>query len=484
MKRFAPLAVVSIVALAACADQPTTPVAPDLQPSLSTTPATQADQQLVVFGSKSIPAGFAARVAALGGRLEAGYDAIGVAVVSGLTDSAVAELAAVDGVASVDPDLEIQFVDPVGGIEVAAAGGGATSQTAPDSATFFPRQWHLRAIGADKAWSQGKLGSSSVTVAILDTGIDYTYPDLAGLVDLSRSKSFVPSDDALIAANFPGAHEVADLHYHGTHVAATVSSKGLVAAGVTSRTTLIGVKVLSASGSGSTSGVLAGIMYAADAGADVINMSLGGGFSKSLAGGFGSTLLRAVNYASQKGSLVVVAAGNDGNDLDREIILNKNGTPNDPSDDFYEHRPSYFASYCNATNVVCVSATGPKGSSSINGPWQDIDAPAPYTNFGRSAINVAAPGGSTGGRVTAGCSKFSLAYRICATGNYVLGANGTSMATPHVAGLAALLVAEQGRNRPAQIKAQIEQSADDLGPRGTDPYYGKGRVNVAKALGL
>ena len=72
----------------------------------------------------------------------------------------------------------------------------------------------------------------------------------------------------------------------------------------------------------------------------------------------------------------------------------------------------------------------------------------------------------------------------CAGGNFVLGEVGTSQATPHVTGLAALLVAELGRGHPAQIKAAIEQSAVDLGPAGTDPYYGKGRIDVAKALGL
>jgi subtilisin family serine protease len=71
---------------------------------------------------------------------------------------------------------------------------------------------------------------------------------------------------------------------------------------------------------------------------------------------------------------------------------------------------------------------------------------------------------------------------VCATGNYILGMNGTSMATPHVTGLAALLVEDLGRN-PGQIRARIQQSADDLGQPGTDPYYGKGRINVGQAVG-
>lgn len=124
----------------------------------------------------------------------------------------------------------------------------------------------------------------------------------------------------------------------------------------------------------------------------------------------------------------------------------------------------------------------------------DVDAPAYYTNFGRSSINVAAPGGNSsfGPKLPAPASRdvfvwaarsqTSLLINCAPSPNFIVGAQGTSMAAPHVSGTAALLVSIFGRN-PAQIKARIQQSADDLGQPGTDPFYGKGRLNVARAVG-
>jgi subtilisin family serine protease len=299
-------------------------------------------------------------------------------------------------------------------------------------------------------------------VFILDTGIDYTYPDLVGRVDLSLSKSFIASDDAYIAANLPaGTHPIMDLHYHGTHVASTVSSNSNTVAGVTSRVTLVGVKVLARGGSSVGSSVAQGIAYAADNGADVINMSLGGGFLKSGNGAFVAAVHRVTNYAYEKGALVVVSAGNESIDLD--------------------HDGNLFKTYCSSSNVVCVSATGPTASPTVNGPFTNVDAFAGYSNFGRSAIDVAAPGGNQR-PVWQACSRRSLIVPVCGTGTFTLGLSGTSMASPHVSGLAALLVEDLGHDNPAQVRAAIRQSADDLGAGGTDPFYGKGRINVAKAI--
>lgn len=417
---------------------------------------------IVMMKGNDIPAGFADSVAALGGRVTGTHAATGLAFVSGLSDAALAELSARKDVGATLPDFEAQIV-PSFGVGADQAFVSPDSPAAPQTAAFFPRQWHLRAIGAHNAWAAGRLGSPDVTVAVLDTGIAYTHADLAGLVDLSRSASFVPSDDALVAAFFPGAHPVADLHYHGTHVAATIASNALAAAGVTSRTTLIGVKVLNVNGSGSFSSTLNGILYATDAGADVINMSLGGFFTKAGNGQFVGIINRAMNYAHRNGTLVVVSAGNESIDLD--------------------HDGNGFKTYCSASNVVCVSATGPTAQAGINGPWTNVDAFAGYSNYGRSAINVAAPGGNASA-VWAACSRFSLQIPVCRTGTFVVGLGGTSMAAPHVSGLAALLVDEYGSGNPSQIRSILQQSADDLGQPGTDPFYGKGRINAPRALGL
>src|SRR5689334_578887 len=425
-------------------------------------PAVFADNCVVLFKGEGVPAGFAATVAALGGTLTSSH-AAGIASVSGLDAAGAAALAKDNSVADVEPDAILSLpAEGVMSADQAYIGDvSASSPTNPAGAFFFARQWDYRAIGANIGWAAGRLGSPNVTVAILDTGIDYTHADLAGRVDLSRSVSFIPSDDALVAAFFPTRNPVTDLHFHGTHVAATVSSNALAAAGMTSRVTLIGVKVLDVTGSGPFSAIFNGILWAADHGADVANMSLGTDFPKAHNGSFLGFYNRIFNYANRKGMLIVVAAGNDSIDLD--------------------HDGNNFNAICNAPNVVCVAATGPTASAGVNGPWANVDAPSFYTNFGRSAISVAAPGGNignhgagTGGFVWEACSRTSLQVPVCQTGTFVLGVIGTSQATPHVSGLAALLVEQVGHGNPSQVKARLQQSADDLGATGTDPFYGKG----------
>lgn len=425
-----------------------------------------ADRYVVSFKG-DIPADFGTAVGDLGGTVEYQHED-GYAVVSGVTDEAAAVLSSRKDVAEILLDGDVRLGTPTFTAEPEPGGDsssiGPYSPSVPSTAAFFARQWHLRAIGADIAWSAGRRGSSDVRVAVLDTGIDYSHADLAGRVDLSSSVSFIPSDDALVAAFFPTKHPVTDLRYHGTHVAATISSNALAAAGVTSQTTLFGVKVLAYTGSGPLSAILNGVYWAADHKADVINMSLGGSFSKSGNGRFVAMINKAFNYAHRKGALVVVAAGNSAADLD--------------------HNGNTMVTFCAAPNVVCVSATGPTATAGTNGPWTNVDAPASYSNFGRSAITVAAPGGTGAGFVWEACSRTSLVIPVCQTGTFVVGVTGTSMASPHVAGLAALIVEDIGHGRPSQVKARLQQTADDLGQNGTDPNYGKGRINVPRALGL
>jgi len=437
-----------------------------------------ADGHIVTFKGNNAPADFAARVAALGGTVT--YQHPILALVSGLTDEAAATLGASSGIDGVVAD-ETFTLDDLGQGAPGESFVEPASPTAPSLAFFFPRQWHLRAIGADVAWAAGRLGSPAVRVAILDTGIDRrsasgsaSHPDLAGLVDYASGAQFQLDNPTCIPVGFT-FNPTDDLLFHGTHVAATVSSNALAAAGVTSRVTLIPVKVLGLTrsgsgpcntGSGSFGAVLSGVLYAADIDADVANMSLGGGFSKAGNGRFTGLINKVFNYAHSKGTLMVVAAGNSALDLDHDGNLN--------------------ITYCNAPNVVCVSATGPTSSAGTNGPWANVDALAFYSNIGRSAISVAAPGGNFGGFVTEACSRsaVSAGLSICQTGTFVVGSIGTSMAAPHATGLAALLVEDIGKDHPSLIKARMQQSADDLGQNGTDPAYGKGRINVPRALGL
>ena len=431
-------------------------------------PVLAANHVVLLKKNASLPA-FAAAVAAQGGSVKWSH-ADGIAAVSGLTEAAASVLAGDSRVASIVADeaafLDVPVAPQTAGVLLSDGvllGDG--SATDPAAASFFPRQWHMRVVGADTAWAAGRLGSPDVTVAILDTGIDYTHPDLAGRVDLSRSTSFVESDDALVASLYPGRHPVTDLHWHGTHVASNVSSNALYAAGVTSRTTLIGVKVLDRNGGGDFSDVLAGVYYAVDQGADVLNLSIQAWTTKDHSGRFISFFNRAFNYAQQKGALVVGIAGNFALDLD--------------------HDGNGWESICSPSNVLCVSGTGPLSAADpLLGPWFDVDALAFYSNYGRSAIDVAAPGGTLAGRIWGSCATTSQIVLFCQNSFEAVGVGGTSQAAPHVAGLAALLVEDIGKGQPSLIKNRILQNADDLGQPGTDPAYGKGRINIPRTLGL
>jgi subtilisin family serine protease len=416
----------------------------------------------VVRFKKSIPDSFKISISKKGGTITLLHPGAGIAIISNLSEADAVSLSKDASVGEVVANDKVNVRLGTSTVQESST-FMATTGPSPEAAIYYPWQWHLRAIGAQKAWAAGRLGSPEVTVAVLDTGISYNHPDLVGRVDLSRSVSFVPSDDALINAYFPGMHPVTDLYYHGTHVAATISSNATVAAGVTSRVTLMGVKVLGATGEGSFAGVLQGVLWAADHGADVANLSLGDVFLRRGNGRLVATVKQVFNYAHRKGMLVVVSAGNDSINLDEDKSL--------------------FHAYCSVQNVVCVSATGPTYSPSEAGPWENVDAFAPYSNYGRSAIDVAAPGGYWGA-VWAACAPTSLIIPECASGDLAVGLGGTSMAAPHVSGLAALIVEDIGHGHPQRVKNRLQQTADDLGAPGTDPQYGKGRINVAKALRL
>ncbi|HEX7979423.1 MAG TPA: S8 family serine peptidase [Gemmatimonadaceae bacterium] len=475
------ITVFGALALAACNADRIDPVGPLVPSALRSVSAAAPQRYIVLANGSGFKADFAARVAALGGTVEQLHNGAGIAVVSNVSASAASKIGKFAEVSDLQADAVFTLDAPLAAKQSEIESVSINSVSNPTAGLRYIWQWDMPLIKANVAWAAGKLGDAGVTVAILDTGLDYDSFDLNGLVDLSRSKSFVPSDDSLATAFFPTRNKVTDFNGHGTNVAQTVSSKAFVFAGVTSKTTLIGVKVLGASGSGSESGVLNGVLWAADHGADVANMSLGGSFEKNGAGRFTSFINRVFSYAASKGMLVVVSAGNAAADLD--------------------HNGNVESAYCDVPHVVCVSSVGPALATDNPSMF------SAYSNFGRSAISVAAPGGNAdlenltvsnwpwgvdfASWVWSMCAKNYISgmsggvpVTPCAAGNRLTGYIGTSQASPHVAGLAALLVAQQGHGRPAQIKNAILQSATDLGQPGTDPFYGRGLIDVKKALGL
>jgi subtilisin family serine protease len=448
------------------------------------------NRYLVVFRNGAGASELKAELDKSGGLLEGLHQDLGFAVVSGFSADGAERLRGAPGIAAVEADIEFAL-EPAVEVEAVDAMDVIESPTAPQTASQFARQWNMRAVAAPNAWAAGFLGSPDVRVAILDTGIDYLWPDLNGRVDLTRSISLRPDEDARLATWFPGTtrHPITDLNAHGTIVSSIVASNSGFFAGMTTRTTLFGVKVCIVFNSCSTSAILNGVVHAVDNGADVINMSLGGAFLKRANPGFVSVINSVFNYANQNGVVIVVAAGNAATDID--------------------HTGNVYFTYCNSPHVVCVSATGPTAAPSAGGPFTNPDAVAPYTNFGRSAISLAAPGGGsttpTNGNVfvTGPCSSTSLAWfqpprpapgaplpppvivgPLCPLpGLFLLRGAGTSFSSPHVAGAAAQLVAQLGHGQASQVRAALQHSADDLGQPGTDPFYGKGRLNFARAVG-
>ena len=282
---------------------------------------------------------------------------------------------------------------------------------------YFNDQWGLSMIDAPHAWGISR-GSSSVLIAILDSGVDLDHPDLTTKVRTDIDWDFV-NDDAVAD----------DDHGHGTHVAgiaaaATDNERGV--AGLGWEATLLPLKVLDDGGNGSGEDLIEAIRYAADNGASIINMSLGGDAPCPQA------VQDAVDYAYARGAVLVAAAGNH--------------------DDINTFNAEFFPANCD--HVLGVAAIDSDG---------DI---ASYSNYG-GHVSVAAPGTSI--------------YSTWMGGGYGY-MSGTSMATPHVSGLAALLRAYYPSYTPDQIASAILDNAEDIGAAGRDDYAGCGLIDAYRAL--
>lgn len=329
--------------------------------------------------------------------------------------------------------------------------------------------WNMQQIGADRLEAEDILGSPDVTVAVLDTGIDTDNPEFAENIDLARSRSFIDYG--------PDAGQgVMDLHGHGSHVAGIIGANqnGFGVVGVAPKTTLMAVKVLDASGFGDNFGIMQAIVYAAESGADVINMSLEDRFplgseeARIMSKGFKA----AIDFAAKQGAFVVSAAGNYGENADTSGNV-------------------YLPAGAGTQNMG-VSATGPVGQ-------QGFDAPALYSVYGRKIVDLAAPGGGVAYDPAIGIYPVAMEDMILSTwsthaqeqllfGVFPVGPSpfmylaGTSMAAPHVAGSAALVLAKRGPMAPEKLAHVLYQTADDLGSTGPDARYGQGRLNVYRAV--
>ena len=303
--------------------------------------------------------------------------------------------------------------------------GGGTTPNDP----MYKDQWNLKEIEVEKAWQKTK--GKGITVAVIDTGVSK--------VDDLKNTNFVKGYDFV-----NDREDASDDNGHGTHVAGTIAqstNNNFGVAGIAYEASIMPLKVLSASGGGTISDIAEAIIFAADNGANVINMSLGGGGESKL-------MQEAIDYAYQKGVVIVAAAGNS----------NRNAA-------FYPAR---------YPKVIAVSATGSTGEK------------APYSNYG-AGIDVAAPGGAISrgkngekGDTSGGILQNTIDPR---TKQSVFSSfQGTSMAAPHVSGVVALIEAS-GVKDPEKVLQVLKQSsrkvADD-----TLNYYGAGHLNAAAAVNI
>jgi serine protease len=297
-----------------------------------------------------------------------------------------------------------------------------TTQEVPNDPDYA-KQWNFLNIKVESAWDETK--GAGVTVAVIDTGVSQV-PDL-------RSTKFVPGYDFVNDRT-----EATDDNGHGTHVAGTIAqstNNSYGVAGIAYEANIMPLKVLAASGGGTVADIAEAIRFAADHNADVINMSLGGGGDTDL-------MREAIDYAHSKGVVIVAAAGN----------ANSNSA-------------SYPARYPKVIAVSALDSTGVK---------------APYSNFG-AGVDISAPGGSTSGNNPSGGVLQQTINPE--TGEAVfLAFQGTSMASPHVAGVAALVKAS-GVEDPDEIAQVLKQSArviqgDELN------HFGAGQLDATAAVKL
>ncbi|HEV8228992.1 MAG TPA: S8 family serine peptidase [Candidatus Limnocylindria bacterium] len=295
-------------------------------------------------------------------------------------------------------------------------------------------QWGARKALVDRAWDVAR-GNASVTVAVIDTGVDRDHPDLAGVLLPGATFVSAPSPGCGTGPN--------DDNSHGTHVAGIIGASGnngLGISGVAFGVRILPIKALDCSGTGATSDIARSIIWATDQGAKIINISLG-----TTSDSF--TLETAVKYAIDRNVLVVAAAGNCGSGGTRCVAPNVREYPG--------ASPGVLAVGATATDdsITSFSTQGPQVA--VSAPGLRIVSTTP-----QYATYQSARGSSTG------YAAFS----------------GTSQAAPFVAGIAALVWSADPTLKARDVFDRLVRTADDLGVPGRDDAYGAGRVNALRAV--
>jgi len=436
-------------------------------------------------------------IARAGGTIVTSYDRIGVIVVHASNADFARTIRKVRGVESAGSTrtapLPAQSTTDVGTPKVLTAKEVADVEAAAGQDPLEPLQWDLPAIKADKAHEK-TLGSRKVTVAVIDTGVDDTHPDIAPNFDRAASVNCVSGKpDTTDGAWRPSAAESP----HGTHVAGEIAAakNGVGVTGVAPGVKVSGIKVSTTAGFFYTEAVVCGFMWAAEHGVDVTNNSYytdpwyfnckNDPDQRALVEAIG----RASRYAEKKGTVNVAAAGNENYDLASDSITDTT-SPNDTTPVERVIDPSECLDIpTQLPGVVTVSSTGAKGVKSS------------FSNHGLGVIDIAAPGGdSTRLQTPAPPATSGLILGPLPGGSWGYMA-GTSMAAPHVAGVAALVKSTHPRASAALVKALLYAEADatpctdpyDLdgdgkadavceGPKNRNSFYGWGTADALDAV--
>ena len=443
-----------------------------------------ADSYIVLYKGNAVPASAKADVEKAGGTYVTGYDAIGVAIARSDSSSFASKLSSdsrIEGVSST-AGFATRVQDPQ---DSGPPPGDLPNAPASDTDSLSGLQWDMRQIHTPQAHAITG-GSPSVLVGDIDTGLDYRHPDLRANVDDARSAN------CLSGAPVAGAAAADDDNGHGTHTAGTIAAaaNGYGIVGVAPNVKVAGIKTATAGGLFFPEAVVCAFMWAGSNHMDVTNNSYFADpyeyncRNDATQRAIWKAEQRAIRYAMDQGVTVVASAGNDSDDLSHPTT--------DVTSPDYPPDSAQQRAITNACVVIPVEIPGVVGVSATGSATQDTNAgnypdnlKSFYSNYGVSAIDVTAPGGdsryftpeSVNGRVLSTWPSTLPCLRSreepfpsdpsYPTAHYCY-LQGTSMAGPHVAGVAALIVSrygsastpQNGKLPPGKVAAMISQTAD------------------------
>jgi lantibiotic leader peptide-processing serine protease len=467
----------------------------------------QAQTYLVVFKDLAVPAKLAKTVGDAGGTLVASYDKIGVAVVRSGTSTFAPKLRGNTSVASVAATAA--FAARLASDSSTSTGSSPSVDTpATDSDSLSGLQWDMAQIRTPAAHVITG-GSSTIVVGDIDTGLDYTHPDLAANVDDADSANCTSG------AAVQGKVAAMDDNGHGTHTAGTIAaaSNGIGIVGVAPNVKIAGIKAGNSDGFFFPEAVVCAFVWVGDHHINVTNNSyfadpwLFNCKNDPEQRAILTAEQRAIKYAQKNGDVVVAAAGNQADDLDHPT--QDVTSPDDTTPVTRDVTNACLVSPVEIPGVVGASAVGPTLVKSF------------YSSYGKQGVDVTAPGGDTrapdgtaNGRVLSTWPA-SLFTTTCAASRRVIDVSGatycyqqgTSMASPHVAGVAALIMSQHPDWKPDKVAATIRSTADPIAcpadtsdlfhfPLATDNgapqtcrggandnnFYGHGEVNALSAV--